>query len=348
MSSNDKAALVTGAGSGIGQRTSLALLREGYSVALAGRREEALQSTVDLAGPDAERALPVPSDVTDPDAVRALFAKARDEFGRLDLLFNNAGMGAPGVPLEDLTFEQWTAVVDVNLTGVFLCTQEAFRIMKDQDPRGGRIINNGSVSAHVPRPDSAPYTATKHAVQGLTRATSLDGRKLRHSLRADRHRQRRHGHDPADGRRGSAAGRVDDGGAAHGRRRRGAGGCLHGQPAAGGQRAVHHRDGDEDAVYRPRVTGAFHRAGPVPDPSAGAGISIEGFGEVGCERRWGEPEVRWRSRRAPPAPGSAASLCAPPETASPAPVASAAPASAAASSFPPASAATRRPRRGPG
>ena len=177
MSSNGKAALVTGAGSGIGQRTSLALLEEGYSVALAGRREEALRTTVDLAGPDAERALPVPSDVTDPDAVRALFAKTREEFGRLDLLFNNAGMGAPGVPLEDLTFEQWTAVVNVNLTGVFLCTQEAFRIMKDQDPRGGRIINNGSVSAHVPRPNSAPYTATKHAVQGLTRATSLDGRK---------------------------------------------------------------------------------------------------------------------------------------------------------------------------
>ena len=177
MSSNGKAALVTGAGSGIGQRTSLALLKEGYSVALAGRREEALRTTVDLAGQDAERALPVPSDVTDPDAVRALFAKTRDEFGRLDLLFNNAGMGAPGVPLEDLTFEQWTAVVNVNLTGVFLCTREAFRIMKDQDPRGGRIINNGSVSAHVPRPNSAPYTATKHAVQGLTRATSLDGRK---------------------------------------------------------------------------------------------------------------------------------------------------------------------------
>ena len=177
MSSNGKAALVTGAGSGIGQRTSLALLKEGYSVALAGRREEALRTTVDLAGPEAERALPVPSDVTDPDAVRALFARTREEFGRLDLLFNNAGMGAPGVPLEDLTFAQWTAVVNVNLTGVFLCTQEAFRIMKDQDPRGGRIINNGSVSAHVPRPNSAPYTATKHAVQGLTRATSLDGRK---------------------------------------------------------------------------------------------------------------------------------------------------------------------------
>ena len=177
MSSNGKVALVTGAGSGIGQRTSLALLKEGYSVALAGRREEALRTTVDLAGPDAERALPVPSDVTDPDAVRVLFEKTKEELGRLDLLFNNAGMGAPGVPLEDLTFEQWTAVVNVNLTGVFLCTQEAFRIMKDQDPRGGRIINNGSVSAHVPRPDSAPYTATKHAVQGLTRATSLDGRK---------------------------------------------------------------------------------------------------------------------------------------------------------------------------
>ena len=177
MSSNGKVALVTGAGSGIGQCTSLALLKEGYSVVLAGRREEALQLTVDLAGQDGERTLPVPSDVTDPDAVRALFAKTKEEFGRLDLLFNNAGMGAPGVPLEDLTFEQWTAVVNVNLTGVFLCTQEAFRIMKDQDPRGGRIITNGSVSAHVPRPNSAPYTATNHAVQGLTRVTSLDGRK---------------------------------------------------------------------------------------------------------------------------------------------------------------------------
>ena len=177
MAQEKKAALVTGAGSGIGQRTALALLEAGYSVALAGRREEALQSTIAEAGSAGSRLLSVPTDVTDPDAVRALFDKTVQSFGRLDVLFNNAGMGAPGVPLEELTYDQWQAVVNVNLTGVFLCTQQAFRIMKDQNPRGGRIINNGSVSAYVPRPNSAPYTATKHAVQGLTRATSLDGRK---------------------------------------------------------------------------------------------------------------------------------------------------------------------------
>lgn len=177
MSCNGKVALVTGAGSGIGQRTAIALLKEGYEVVLAGRRESALQATIEAAGSFGDKALAVPSDVTDPKAVAALFAKTKSALGRLDVLFNNAGMGAPGIPLEDLTFDQWTAVVNVNLTGVFLCTQEAFKIMKGQDPRGGRIINNGSVSAYVPRPNSAPYTATKHAVQGLTRATSLDGRK---------------------------------------------------------------------------------------------------------------------------------------------------------------------------
>ena len=177
MGSDGKIALITGGGSGVGQRAALVLLGEGYSIVVAGRREEALQSTLDQAGPAAERALAVSTDVGDPESVQALFEKTKERFGRLDLLFNNAGMSAPGVVLEELTFEQWTAVVSVNLTGVFLCTQEAFRIMKDQQPRGGRIINNGSVSAYVPRPNSAPYTATKHAVQGLTRATSLDGRK---------------------------------------------------------------------------------------------------------------------------------------------------------------------------
>ena len=177
MSCYGKVALVTGAGSGIGQRTAIALLKEGYEVVLAGRRESALQATIEAAESFGNKALAVPSDVTDPKAVSALFAKTKSALGRLDVLFNNAGMGAPGIPLEDLTFDQWTAVVNVNLTGVFLCTQEAFKIMKGQDPRGGRIINNGSVSAYVPRPNSAPYTATKHAVQGLTRATSLDGRK---------------------------------------------------------------------------------------------------------------------------------------------------------------------------
>src|SRR6267378_2517623 len=171
-----RVAIVTGAGTGIGKAASLALLQEGYRVALAGRRRELLEQTAAESGAG-ERAFVVPTDVADPAAVRALFAKAREAFGRLDVLFNNAGMGAPAVPLEDLTYEKWKQVVDVNLTGLFLCTQEAFRIMKSQDPRGGRIINNGSISAHAPRPNSAPYTATKHAVTGLTKSTALDGRK---------------------------------------------------------------------------------------------------------------------------------------------------------------------------
>ena len=172
-----KVAIVTGAGSNIGQRTALALLGEGYSVTLAGRRAEALEDTAAQAGEVRSRTLLVPTDVTDPASIKALFAKTKETFGRLDLLFNNAGVGAPSVPLEDLTYEQWKTVVDTNLTGSFLCTQEAFKIMKDQDPRGGRIINNGSVSAHVPRVNSAPYSSTKHALTGLTKATSLDGRK---------------------------------------------------------------------------------------------------------------------------------------------------------------------------
>jgi NAD(P)-dependent dehydrogenase (short-subunit alcohol dehydrogenase family) len=176
MGSNGKVALVTGAGSGVGQSAALALVEAGYDVVLAGRRREALEATAAAAKPGG-RTLVVPTDVGDPTAVRALFAATRGTFGRLDVLFNNAGLGAPGVLLEDLTYEQWKAVVDVNLTGAFLCTQEAFRIMKTQDPRGGRIINNGSISAHAPRPNSAPYTATKHAMTGLTKATALDGRK---------------------------------------------------------------------------------------------------------------------------------------------------------------------------
>jgi NAD(P)-dependent dehydrogenase (short-subunit alcohol dehydrogenase family) len=171
-----KVALVTGAGSGIGRASALALLREGYAVVLAGRRRAALEETAAQAGPDRDRALVVPADVTDPASVAALFATTRATFGRLDVLFNNAGAGAPAVPLEELTVEQWQRVVDVNLTGAFLCTQAAFRVMKAQTPRGGRIINNGSISAHAPRPLSAPYTATKHAITGLTKATALDGR----------------------------------------------------------------------------------------------------------------------------------------------------------------------------
>ena len=177
MNADGKVALVTGAGSGIGRATALALLREGYSVVLTGRRPLPLEQTVAEAGAAGARALVVSSDVSDQVSVRALFARTKETFGRLDLLFNNAGTGAPPVPLEDLTVEQWRMVVDVNLTGAFLCTQEAFRLMKRQTPRGGRIINNGLISAHAPRPNSAPYTATKHAITGLTRSTALDGRK---------------------------------------------------------------------------------------------------------------------------------------------------------------------------
>src|ERR671939_960302 len=177
MTGQVKVAIVTGAGSGIGRAVALALVGEGYAVALAGRRREPLEATAKAAEGRPGRALAVPTDVGDPASVKALFARTKEAFGRLDLLFNNAGTGTPPVPLEDLTFEQWKTVLDVNLTGPLLCTQEAFRLMKDQDPRGGRIINNGSVSAHAPRPPSAPYTATKHAITGLTRSTSLDGRK---------------------------------------------------------------------------------------------------------------------------------------------------------------------------
>jgi NAD(P)-dependent dehydrogenase (short-subunit alcohol dehydrogenase family) len=173
---DQKVAIVTGAGSGVGRAVSQALLREGYAVVLAGRRADALAETIAEVGTDGELALAVPTDVGDPDAVRALFAKTKETFGRLDLLFNNAGTGARGL-LEDLTDEQWQGVVATNLNGPYYCTREAFKIMKDQDPRGGRIINNGSVSAHVPRPNSSPYTATKHAISGLTKATALDGRK---------------------------------------------------------------------------------------------------------------------------------------------------------------------------
>jgi NAD(P)-dependent dehydrogenase (short-subunit alcohol dehydrogenase family) len=172
MIGNGKVALVTGAGSGIGRAASLALHAAGYSVVLAGRRAAELERTAASA-----RMLAVPTDIGQPDEVRALFARTKEAFGRLDVLFNNAGIGAPGIPMEDLTYEQWSAVVAVNLTGAFLCAQEAIKLMKAQQPRGGRIINNGSISAHVPRPNSAPYTATKHAITGLTRCISLDGRK---------------------------------------------------------------------------------------------------------------------------------------------------------------------------
>ena len=177
MSLLGKVAIVTGAGTGIGKRTTLALLQAGYSVALAGRRVELLETTAKEAGASGSRSLIVPTDISNPASVRALFAKTKEIFGRLDLLFNNGGTGAPPAPLEDLTYEQWISVIDINLTGAFLCTQEAFNIMKSQKPMGGRIINNGSISAHSPRPNSAPYTAAKHGITGLTKSTALDGRK---------------------------------------------------------------------------------------------------------------------------------------------------------------------------
>ena len=177
MSKHGRVAIVTGAGTGIGKAAAVTLAKNGYRVAFAGRRREPLEAAIAEAGADAGWTLAVPTDVADPASVKALFATVKNTWGRLDVLFNNAGVSAPAIPMEDLTFEQWKNVVDINLTGMFLCTQEAIRVMKDQDPRGGRIINNGSISAHAPRPNSAPYTATKHAVTGLTKSTSLDGRK---------------------------------------------------------------------------------------------------------------------------------------------------------------------------
>ena len=171
-----KVAVVTGGGTGVGRAAALALAGEGFAVVVSGRRPEPLKEVASEIGSTGGRAIVVPTDVTDPESIRALFTRAVEVFGRLDLLFNNAGMGAPAIPLEDLSVEQWRAVVDTNLTGSFLCTQEAFRIMKSQSPRGGRIINNGSISAHTPRPFSSPYTSTKHAITGLTKSTALDGR----------------------------------------------------------------------------------------------------------------------------------------------------------------------------
>ena len=177
MAATSKVALVTGAGSGIGRVVTHALLGDGYRVVLAGRHRDTLEETVVLSGADPKQALVVPTDVTDPAAVARLFDACRDRFGRLDVLFNNAGIFVPGKPFDEIPYEDWKNSLDVNLTGYFLCTQHAFRIMKAQSPKGGRIINNGSISAHAPRPKSVPYTTTKHAITGLTKCTSLDGRE---------------------------------------------------------------------------------------------------------------------------------------------------------------------------
>jgi len=177
MSSLERIALITGAGSGIGRQVAIAFCEAGYATVLAGRRREPLEETAKMAGEFGSRTLVVPTDVSEPSAVGALFEKTRGAFGRLDVLFNNAGVNVPAIPMEDLSFEQWKSVVDINLTGAFLCAQQAVKLMKSQSPKGGRIINNGSISAHVPRPNSAPYTSTKHAITGLTRCISLDGRR---------------------------------------------------------------------------------------------------------------------------------------------------------------------------
>ena len=188
--------MVTGAGTGVGRAVTLALMREGYAVVLAGRRKEMLDAVAKEGAQTPGAALTVQTDVADPASIKALFAKTKETYGRLDLLFNNAGIGTPATPIEDMPFDKWQAVVATNLTGVFLCTQEAIKIMKAQDPRGGRIINNGSISAHTPRPGAAAYTATKHAVTGLTKQTALDCRALQHLLRPDRHRQCRDARSP--------------------------------------------------------------------------------------------------------------------------------------------------------
>ena len=249
----ERFALVTGAGSGVGKASALALARTGWHVALAGRRRELLEETAGEVKALGRRALAAPTDVGDPEAVKALFAQVEREFGRLDLLFNNAGQNAPPVPIDELTFDQWSAVVDVNLNGMFLCAQGAFGLMKRQKPQGGRIINNGSISAHTPRPLSIAYNATKHAVSGMTKSIALDGRA--HDIACGQidignaltEMARKQTLGRAPGRRPHRA-RAD-----HGRERGRRRGRAHGQPAALDQRAHHDHHGDQDALRRPGV-----------------------------------------------------------------------------------------------
>ena len=276
MITNGKIALVTGAGSGIGRAVALALQSAGYSVILAGRRVGELEKTAASATSSGGKMLAVSTDVSKPDDVQALFARTREAFGRLDVLFNNAGASAPGIPMEDLTYQQWRAVVAVNLTGAFLCAQQAIQLMKSQDPRGGRIINNGSISAHVPRPNSAPYTATKHAITGLTKCISLDGRK--HDIACS---QIDIGNAATEMTERMASGVPQANGTKlveprmdvrHGSRCRG----LHGEPAAGRQRAIHNGNGHEDAIYRPRLRSYLAPVqNPAKKPSACALIISE-------------------------------------------------------------------------
>ena len=243
-----KVAIVTGAGTGVGRAAALALMKAGYSVALAGRRKEPLEAVAQ--GRRRQRHRGADRRDQDVDAIRALFATVKEKYGRLDVLFNNAGMGAPPVPFEELPVEKWKEVVDTNLTALFVCTQEAFKIMKDQNPRGGRIINNGSISAHTPRPRSAAYTSTKHAVTGLTKSIALDGREYDIACsQIDIGNAATPMTDRMVAGR-AAAERRDEAGAAHGRRACRQRGRLHGEPAARRQRAVHDRDGDQDAVRR--------------------------------------------------------------------------------------------------
>ena len=251
---HNRIALVTGAGSGIGKASAVRMLQDGWRVVFAGRRVDALHDAIAAAGDPFgdidKRAIAVQADITRPDSVAALFDVVRARFGRLDVLFNNAGIGAPPLPLEDLSVEQWRTVIDTNLTGVFLCLQQAFRIMKQQSPKGGRIINNGSISAYAPRPNSAPYTASKHAVSGLTRSASLDGRA--HDIAVgqidignavtDMTERMTQGVPQPDGSL-KVEDRVDVMHVADV-------GAPHGQPAAVRERAVHDRDGDQDAVRR--------------------------------------------------------------------------------------------------
>jgi NADP-dependent 3-hydroxy acid dehydrogenase YdfG len=259
MASPGKIAVITGAGSGIGRASAHCLLEDGWTVVLAGRRKQMLEETATLGNAPPPRTLVVPTDVSDAASIAALFDAVKSTYGRIDLLFNNAGISTRGIPFEDLTYEQWMGVVQTNLTGSFLCAQHAFRMMKEQDPRGGRIINNGSVSAHVPRRNSTPYVATKHALTGLTRSLSLDG-----------HRQGRGGsaHRCADRRQGRR---------------------LYGEPAFGGERPVHDGDGDQDALYRPRLkftptVRARTWSGHPRETEERAQIFVDGRAKPGHER----------------------------------------------------------------